>query len=63
MSNDQEAQRTDQSDAKQRQRVRRSGLAAPEEELAKAQLATHIERAIKRRRLTRAKAAALMGIG
>ena len=38
------------------------GLPEPEEELAKAQLATHIERAIKRRRLTQAKAAALMGI-
>jgi predicted XRE-type DNA-binding protein len=38
------------------------GLPEPEEELAKAQLATHIERAIARRRLTQAKAAALMGI-
>ncbi len=38
------------------------GLPEPEEELAKAQLATHIERAIKRRRLTQARAAALMGV-
>lgn len=38
------------------------GLPEPEEELAKAQFATHIERAIKRRRLTQAKAAAVMGI-
>jgi predicted XRE-type DNA-binding protein len=38
------------------------GLPQPEEELAKAQLATHIERAIARRRLTQAKAAARMGI-
>ncbi len=38
------------------------GLPEPEEELAKAQFATHIERAIKRRRLTQVKAAALMGI-
>jgi predicted XRE-type DNA-binding protein len=38
------------------------GLPEPEEELAKAQLTTHIERAIARRRLTQAKAAALMGI-
>jgi predicted XRE-type DNA-binding protein len=38
------------------------GLPEPEEELAKAQLATHIERAIRRRRLTQAKAAAFMGI-
>ncbi len=38
------------------------GLPEPEEELAKAQLAAHIERAITQRRLTQAKAAALMGI-
>jgi len=38
------------------------GLPEPEEELAKAQLAAHIEQAIAHRRLTQAKAAALMGI-
>jgi predicted XRE-type DNA-binding protein len=38
------------------------GLQEPEEELAKAQLAGHIEDVIKRRRLTQAKAAALMGV-
>ena len=38
------------------------GFLEPEEELAKAQLAIHIERAIARRRLTQAKAATLMGI-
>ncbi|MBV8406622.1 MAG: XRE family transcriptional regulator [Alphaproteobacteria bacterium] len=38
------------------------GLPEPEDALARAQLATHIEQAIARRRLTRAKAAALMGI-
>lgn len=39
------------------------GLPEPEEELTRAQLATLIERTIKRRRLTRAKAAALMAVG
>ena len=34
----------------------------PDEELAKAQLASHIRLAIQRRRLTQAKAAQLMGI-
>lgn len=38
------------------------GLPEPEEELAKAQLATHIRRTIMRRHLTQAAAAALMGI-
>jgi predicted XRE-type DNA-binding protein len=38
------------------------GLAEPEEELAKAQLASHIRQIIKRRRLTQVAAAALMGI-
>ena len=38
------------------------GLAEPEEELAKAQLASHIRRVIRRRRLTQVAAAALMGI-
>ena len=38
------------------------GLPEPEEELTKAQLAAHIEDTIKRRRLTQAKAAAMMGI-
>ena len=38
------------------------GLAEPEEELTKAQLATHIRQAIKRRRLTQVAAAALMGV-
>jgi len=38
------------------------GLAAPEEELTKAQLARHIRQAIKRRRLTQVEAAALMGV-
>jgi predicted XRE-type DNA-binding protein len=38
------------------------GLAEPEEELTKAQLASHIRHVIKRRRLTQAAAAAQMGI-
>jgi len=38
------------------------GLAEPEEELTKAQLASHIRQAIKRRRLTQVAAAALMGV-
>ena len=38
------------------------GFLEPEEELAKAQLAIHIEQAIARRRLTQATAATLMGI-
>ena len=38
------------------------GLPDPEEELTRAQLATLISRTIRRRRLTRAKAAALMAI-
>ncbi|MFL6258089.1 MAG: helix-turn-helix domain-containing protein [Thermoanaerobaculia bacterium] len=38
------------------------GFAEPEEELAKAQLARHIQRIIRRRRLTQVAAAALMGI-
>ncbi len=38
------------------------GFAEPEEELTKAQLASHIRRVIKRRRLTQVAAAALMGI-
>ncbi len=38
------------------------GFAEPEEELANAQLASHIRRVIRRRRLTQAAAAALMGI-
>ena len=38
------------------------GVAEPEEELAKAQLAVHIRDAIKRRRLTQAEAARLVGI-
>ena len=38
------------------------GLAEPEEELTKAQLASHIRLAIKRRRLTQVAAAALMGV-
>jgi len=38
------------------------GLAQPEEELTKAQLASHIRQAIKRRRLTQVAAAALMGV-
>jgi predicted XRE-type DNA-binding protein len=38
------------------------GLPEPEEELAKAQLASHIRQVIKRRRLTQMAAAALMGI-
>jgi predicted XRE-type DNA-binding protein len=38
------------------------GLPEPEEELAKAQLASHIRRAIMRRRLSQAAAAAIMGI-
>jgi predicted XRE-type DNA-binding protein len=38
------------------------GFAVPEEELTKAQLASHIWHAIERRRLTQAAAAALMGI-
>jgi predicted XRE-type DNA-binding protein len=38
------------------------GFAEPEEELTKAQLASHIRQIIKRRRLTQVSAAALMGI-
>jgi predicted XRE-type DNA-binding protein len=38
------------------------GLPEAEEELTKAQLASHIRQAIKRQRLTQAAAAALMGI-
>jgi predicted XRE-type DNA-binding protein len=38
------------------------GLAEPEEELTKAQFASQIRHAIKRRRLTQVDAAALMGI-
>jgi predicted XRE-type DNA-binding protein len=38
------------------------GVAEPEEELAKAQLASHIRVAIGRRKLTQAKAAELMGL-
>lgn len=38
------------------------GFAEPEEELTKAQLATHIRQIIKRRHLTQTAAAALLGI-
>ncbi len=38
------------------------GLAEPEEELTKAQLASHIRQLIKRRRLTQTAAATLMGL-
>ena len=38
------------------------GFAEPEEELTKAQLASHIRQVIKRRRLTQVAAASLMGI-
>lgn len=38
------------------------GVAEPEEELAKAQLASHIRDAIKRRKLTQAVAAELVGL-
>ena len=38
------------------------GVAEPEEELAKAQLASHIRETIKRRRLTQIHAARLMGL-
>jgi predicted XRE-type DNA-binding protein len=38
------------------------GVANPEEELAKAQLASHIRLTIQRRRLTQAAAAGLMGL-
>jgi predicted XRE-type DNA-binding protein len=38
------------------------GFREPEEELAKAQLATHIRQALKRRRLTQMAAAKLLGI-
>jgi predicted XRE-type DNA-binding protein len=38
------------------------GFPEPEEELTKAQLASHIRQVIKRQRLTQAAAAALMGI-
>ena len=38
------------------------GVAEPEEELAKAQLASHIRDTIKRRRLTQIRAAHLMGL-
>lgn len=38
------------------------GFAGPEEELTKAQLASHIRQVIKRRRLTQMAAAALMGV-
>lgn len=38
------------------------GFAEPEAELTKAQLASHIRQVVKRRRLTQAAAAALMGV-
>lgn len=38
------------------------GFAEPDEELAKAQLASHIRQVIQRRRLTQVAAASLMGI-
>lgn len=38
------------------------GFAEPENELAKAQLARHVQQVIKRRRLTQVAAASLMGI-
>jgi predicted XRE-type DNA-binding protein len=38
------------------------GLAEPEEELTKAQLASHIRQVVKRRHLTQVTAATLMGI-
>lgn len=38
------------------------GVAEPEEELTKAQLASHIRHTIKRRRLTQLQAARLMGL-
>ena len=38
------------------------GFAEPEEELTKAQLASHIRQVIKRQRLTQIAAAALMGV-
>ncbi len=38
------------------------GIAEPEEELTKAQLASHIRHTIKRRRLTHLQAAHLMGL-
>jgi predicted XRE-type DNA-binding protein len=38
------------------------GFAEPEEELTKAQLASHIRQIIKRRRLTQGAAATLMGV-
>jgi len=38
------------------------GVDNPGEELAKAQLASHIRRAVQRRKLTQARAAALMGL-
>lgn len=38
------------------------GVAEPEEELAKAQLASHIRQAIRRRRLTQVQAARLTGL-
>src|SRR5215470_3758234 len=38
------------------------GFAEPEEELTKAQLASHIRQVIKRRRLTQVTAATLMGV-
>jgi len=38
------------------------GFAEPEQELTKAQLASHIRQVLKRRRLTQAAAAKLMGI-
>jgi predicted XRE-type DNA-binding protein len=38
------------------------GLPEPEEELTKAQLASHIRQIVEQRRLTQASAAALMGI-
>jgi len=38
------------------------GVAAPEEELTKAQLASHIRHTIKRRRLTQIQAGHLMGL-
>ena len=61
-SNGHETQNPYPGDGEQRQRFADLGFAEPEEELTKAQLASHIRRILKRRRLTLVSAAELMGI-
>ncbi len=57
-----EARGRNPRDGRKRQRVCRPRIPEPEDELTKAQLTSHIRKIIKRRRLTQAAAAKLMGI-